>query len=153
MADALDMPVSKVRVTCEYMGGGFGSKGQTLKQPVIAALLSRMSGRPVKLMLSRHEENLLTGNRGETIQKYKIGARRDGSLQAIDLEAMYGAGPDGSPAPVPPPVGPDGKPLNDGALNPPPRGVPEFKKPVPPPPPPAPKPAPPPAAKTDGEDG
>jgi CO/xanthine dehydrogenase Mo-binding subunit len=96
VADALDMPVSKVRVICEYMGGGFGSKGQTLKQPVIAALLSRMSGRPVKLMLSRHEENLLTGNRGETIQKYKIGARRDGSLQAVDLEAMYGLGAYGS---------------------------------------------------------
>ena len=33
----------------------------------------------------------------------------------IDLEAMYGAGPDGSPAPVPPPVGPDGKPLTERA--------------------------------------
>ena len=32
----------------------------------------------------------------------------------IDLEAMYGAGPDGQPAPVPPPVGPDGKPLQPG---------------------------------------
>src|SRR5947199_1731528 len=61
----------------------------------------------------------------------------------IDLEAMYGAGPDGQPANVPPPVGPDGKPLNNGVLNPalnaaPP--VPEFKKPAPTPPPPAPKP-------------
>src|SRR5262249_37251275 len=34
----------------------------------------------------------------------------------IDLEAMYGAGPDGQPANVPPPVGPDGKPLNEGAM-------------------------------------
>src|SRR6202046_2265090 len=36
----------------------------------------------------------------------------------IDLEAMYGAGPDGQPAPVPPPVGPDGLPLNNGMGNP-----------------------------------
>jgi RNA polymerase primary sigma factor len=35
----------------------------------------------------------------------------------IDLEAMYGAGPDGQPAPVPPPVGPDGQPLNNPAVN------------------------------------
>ena len=63
----------------------------------------------------------------------------------IDLEAMYGAGPDGQPAPVPPPVGPDGQPLN-----PPPAGIPELKKPVPPPPPPAPKPA---APKAEGEEG
>jgi RNA polymerase primary sigma factor len=59
----------------------------------------------------------------------------------IDLEAMYGAGPDGQPAPVPPPVGPDGQPIN------PPAGIPEFKKPAPPPPPPAPKPV---APKVEG---
>ncbi|HUE64637.1 MAG TPA: RNA polymerase sigma factor RpoD [Rhizomicrobium sp.] len=79
----------------------------------------------------------------------------------IDLEAMYGAGPDGQPN-VPPPVGPDGKPLNDGVLT---NGAangangaapqaPEFKKPVPPPPPkPAPAPAPVKAAGTEGEPG
>ncbi len=62
----------------------------------------------------------------------------------IDLEAMYGAGPDGQPANVPPPVGPDGQPLNNGV-----NGVPEFKKPEPPaPPPPPPKPAEP---KAEGE--
>jgi RNA polymerase primary sigma factor len=69
----------------------------------------------------------------------------------IDLEAMYGAGPDGQPAPVPPPVGPDGQPLNPPPLN----GAPpaaEFKRPVPPPPPPPapPKPA---APKAEGEEG
>jgi RNA polymerase primary sigma factor len=59
----------------------------------------------------------------------------------IDLEAMYGAGPDGSPANVPPPVGPDGKPLENG------NGAavselkmaadfkPQFQKPAAPPPP------------------
>jgi RNA polymerase primary sigma factor len=72
----------------------------------------------------------------------------------IDLEAMYGAGPDGQPANIPPPVGPDGKPLpgvpglaTNGV-------VPEIKKPIPPPappPPPAPKPQPV-AAKTDFDD-
>ena len=62
----------------------------------------------------------------------------------IDLEAMYGAGPDGQPAPVPPPVGPDGQPLNTAPA--------EFKKPEPPKPapPPAPKP---PAPKAEGEEG
>jgi RNA polymerase primary sigma factor len=63
----------------------------------------------------------------------------------IDLEAMYGAGPDGQPANIPPPVGPDGKPLPGvpGVAAAP---VPEIKKPAPPP---APKPQP--AAKTNGE--
>ena len=62
----------------------------------------------------------------------------------IDLEAMYGAGPDGQPANVPPPVGPDGQPLASAPA--------EFKKPEPPKPapPPAPKPA---APKAEGEEG
>ena len=67
----------------------------------------------------------------------------------IDLEAMYGAGPDGSPANVPAPVGPDGQPLNNGVTSalvapPSPPPIPEFKKPVPP------KPVGPP--KADGEE-
>ena len=64
----------------------------------------------------------------------------------IDLEAMYGAGPDGSPAPVPPPVGPDGKPLNNG-MPPPEFKAPELKKPE------APKPEPKPVPKANGEGG
>ncbi|MES2471603.1 MAG: RNA polymerase sigma factor region1.1 domain-containing protein, partial [Pseudomonadota bacterium] len=69
----------------------------------------------------------------------------------IDLEAMYGAGPDGQPANVPPPVGPDGQPLNpvNGAAPP----APEFKKPEPPKPAPAPKPAEPKAEGEGGEGG
>jgi len=70
----------------------------------------------------------------------------------IDLEAMYGAGPDGQPANVPPPVGPDGKPLNtglpDGANS---VAPVEFKKPEPPKPQPQPQPKP--APKAEGEEG
>ena len=71
----------------------------------------------------------------------------------IDLEAMYGAGPDGQPANVPPPVGPDGQPLNPPPVNGAAPAPMEFKKPVPPPPPaapPVPKPAP--APKAEGEE-
>ncbi|HUP27174.1 MAG TPA: molybdopterin cofactor-binding domain-containing protein, partial [Chloroflexia bacterium] len=92
VASALKLPMSKVRVISEYMGGGFGSKGGTLKHSIIAALLARQTGRPVKLMLDRHEENLLAGNRGETVQKIKLGAKKDGTLVAIDVEAWYGTG-------------------------------------------------------------
>src|SRR6185437_1030173 len=61
----------------------------------------------------------------------------------IDLEAMYGAGPDGQPANVPPPVGPDGKPLNPPGAEAAAVVAPvEFKKPEPPKPAPKPAPAP-----------
>ncbi len=92
VATSLKVPLSKVRVISEFMGGGFGSKGQTLKTPVLTALLAKATGRPVKLMLNRHEENLLTGNRGETVQRLKIGAKKDGTLTAIDLEVLYNMG-------------------------------------------------------------
>ena len=65
----------------------------------------------------------------------------------IDLEAMYGAGPDGSPAPVPPPVGPDGKPLANAPAE---FKAPEFKKPEPPKPEPKPAPKP---GEGDGDGG
>ena len=67
----------------------------------------------------------------------------------IDLEAMYGAGPDGQPANVPRPVGPDGKPLNTGEA----AAPAEFKKPEPPKPAPVPKPAEPKAEGEGGEGG
>ncbi|HEY0069465.1 MAG TPA: xanthine dehydrogenase family protein molybdopterin-binding subunit, partial [Chloroflexia bacterium] len=92
VAGALKLPVSAVRVISEYIGGGFGSKGQTLKHSVIAPLLSRMTGRPVKYMLDRHEENLLSGNRGETVQKLRAGATKDGKLVALELETLCNIG-------------------------------------------------------------
>ncbi|HEX8231437.1 MAG TPA: xanthine dehydrogenase family protein molybdopterin-binding subunit [Chloroflexia bacterium] len=92
VASALKLPVSSVRVISEYMGGGFGSKGQTLKHSVIAPLLSRMTGRPIKYMLDRHEENLLSGNRGETVQKLRVGATKKGKLVAIELETLCNIG-------------------------------------------------------------
>lgn len=91
-AAALKMPMSKIRVISEYMGGGFGSKGQTLKHSVIAPLLGKAAGRPVHYMLTRHEENLLSGNRGETVQKVKLGARKDGTLVAIEVDVLYNMG-------------------------------------------------------------
>jgi xanthine dehydrogenase YagR molybdenum-binding subunit len=89
VASTLEMPLSKVHVISEYMGGGFGSKGGASKQTLIAALLSKAARRPVKLMLDRSEENLLAGNRGATIQRLKIGAKSDGTLTAIDHEVLY----------------------------------------------------------------
>jgi xanthine dehydrogenase YagR molybdenum-binding subunit len=92
LAQAFNLPLNKVRVLCEYMGGGFGSKQYTGKWSILAALLARQTGKPVHLMLNRHEENLATGNRAPTIQHLKIGAKRDGTLTAIDLVCTSGIG-------------------------------------------------------------
>jgi CO/xanthine dehydrogenase Mo-binding subunit len=84
VAQKLGLPAHRVRVIKQFMGGGFGAKQVAWKQDVIAALLARQAGRPVQLMLDRRAENLVAGNRNATEQRVRIGAKRDGSLTAIE---------------------------------------------------------------------
>ena len=98
LAEYFKLPLNKIRVICEYMGGGFGSKQSSGKWSVMAALLARDTGRPVQLMLTREEENLVTGHRAPTIQRLKLGAKNDGTLTAIELNATVNVGADGSMA-------------------------------------------------------
>ena len=58
VARDLDLPPERVRVVCEYMGGGFGNKNQCQDADLIAALLAREAGRPVKLELTRKDDFL-----------------------------------------------------------------------------------------------
>ncbi len=85
VAEALNLPLSKVRVIGHYMGGGFGSKLQAGKYTIIAALLARITGRPVKMMLSREETYLAVGNRPPSNMTLKAGIKRNGTLTALDF--------------------------------------------------------------------
>ena len=55
LSTLLGLPLSKVRVIGKYMGGGFGSKLAADKEHIIAALLAKKTGRPVKLFMTREE--------------------------------------------------------------------------------------------------
>ncbi len=90
VAESLNMPQSSVRVIKKYMGGGFGSKLEAGKYTVMAALISRKIGRPVKITLDRREMNLAVGNRPDSTQKLKFGAKKDGTLTAMH-HYSYGA--------------------------------------------------------------
>jgi xanthine dehydrogenase YagR molybdenum-binding subunit len=83
---------SQVRVVTEFMGGGFGAKFGAGNVGVIAAHLSKKTNAPVRLMLNRKDEHLSTGNRPDSVQRLKIGAKRDGTLTAIHLESYGTAG-------------------------------------------------------------
>jgi CO/xanthine dehydrogenase Mo-binding subunit len=85
VAKKLKLPEHHVRVITQHMGGGFGAKQIAWKQDVIAALLARQAGWPVQLMLDRESENLAVGNRNATRQHVRIGAKRDGTITAIDV--------------------------------------------------------------------
>ncbi len=88
LAAALHLPLAKVRVIGHYMGGGFGSKLRGSKYSVIAALLARRTARPVKLFLTREETFLAVGNRPPSVMAVKAGAKRDGTLTALDFDGL-----------------------------------------------------------------
>src|SRR4029450_1861556 len=85
VAEKLALPKERVRVVTQHMGGGFGAKQIAWKHSVIAALLARQAKRPGQLMLEREAENLAAGNRNATRQHVRLGAKRDGTLTAIEV--------------------------------------------------------------------
>jgi CO/xanthine dehydrogenase Mo-binding subunit/aerobic-type carbon monoxide dehydrogenase small subunit (CoxS/CutS family) len=93
MARDLEMPQDKVRVVCQYMGGNFGNKNQNQDADLIAAVLAREAGAPVKLELSRKEDFIGVHGRWPTTQYYKVGVKADGTLTSIQLRGVSGMGP------------------------------------------------------------
>ncbi len=87
LAQVFALEPDQVRVISEHVGGGFGSKGSPRPQVVLAALAAKALGRPVKVAVTRQQMFALVGYRTPTIQRLRLGARRDGTLEAIVHEA------------------------------------------------------------------
>jgi xanthine dehydrogenase YagR molybdenum-binding subunit len=92
VAKTLGLPEDKVRVVCEFMGGGFGSKNSPDEYTFVAAELAKRTGRPVRCALTRREENTSAGNRNATIQRLRAGARSDGTIVVLDGEFTNSVG-------------------------------------------------------------
>ena len=90
-AAILDIPESQVRVIPTEIGGGFGAKITTYLEPV-AAVLSKKSGRPVKLVMSRKDVFEGTGPTSASLMRTKIGATKDGKITAAQLWMAFEAG-------------------------------------------------------------
>src|SRR6185503_20933938 len=85
VASAFELPLSKVRVIKNYMGGGFGSKNGASHATYAACALARKLGQPVRCIFDREGEQSDAGNRPSTVQQVTLGATRDGRLTAIKL--------------------------------------------------------------------
>ena len=90
-ANVLDIPISKVKVIPMEIGGGFGGKTLVYLEPVAAAL-SRKTGQPVKLSMSRTEVFEGTGPTSGSYMRIKMGATKDGRITAADGYLAYEAG-------------------------------------------------------------
>jgi xanthine dehydrogenase YagR molybdenum-binding subunit len=84
LAMALNIPQTNVRVICQYMGGGFGSKAQAGAEALMCARLAKAAGAPVKMFMDRKEEHLDSGNRPSATAVVKAGVSADGRLTAWD---------------------------------------------------------------------
>ncbi len=90
----------QVRVLTRFVGGGFGAKQGAGPEAILAAELARVTGRPVRLVNDRHAEQLDGGRRAWTRQTVKLGARRDGTLVAVESAALVSMGKGGWLVPV-----------------------------------------------------
>jgi putative selenate reductase molybdopterin-binding subunit len=85
------LDLEKVRVFCERVGGGFGGKQEMLVEDVVVLAVLR-TGRPVKLELTRDEQFVATTTRHPMRVTVKAGARRDGTLTALQMRIVSDTG-------------------------------------------------------------
>lgn len=90
-AAMLGIAESKVKVVPMEIGGGFGGKIPTYLDPIVA-LLSKKSGRPVKMVMTRKEVLEGTGPAAATHMRLKMGADGDGRITAADFYLAFEAG-------------------------------------------------------------
>jgi CO/xanthine dehydrogenase Mo-binding subunit len=96
-AALVGMEVSKLRFTASEIGGGFGGKTTVFLEP-LALALSRKSGRPVKMVMSREEVFRASGPTSSTSIDVKVGAKRDGTITgALSTLRFQGGAFAGSP--------------------------------------------------------
>ena len=92
IARSLAIPENRVRVIAPYIGGGFGAKDEAHVQ-MHTALLSVMTGRPVRIVQTREASLRTHPKRHAVAIRYKSGATKDGKLVAIQVESIGDTGP------------------------------------------------------------
>ncbi|MES2532586.1 MAG: aldehyde oxidoreductase molybdenum-binding subunit PaoC [Pseudomonadota bacterium] len=100
VAKSLGIEKRNVRISSPYIGGGFGGKATSMADAILAAVAARVSGRPVKLVLTRPLMANNTTHRPATRQRVRVGADRDGRIVAIGHETCSGNIPNGFPEPA-----------------------------------------------------
>jgi CO/xanthine dehydrogenase Mo-binding subunit len=91
LAVLLQIPLHKIRVVPTEVGGAFGGK-ETVRVSALCVALSRLARQPVGMTFSREEVLRATGPGSATVSTIKVGARRDGTITAIQARLVYDAG-------------------------------------------------------------
>jgi CO/xanthine dehydrogenase Mo-binding subunit len=91
IADTLGIPRANITLNSTEIGGGFGGKIEGIFAP-LAVLLAKKAQRPVKLALTRREELSSANPAPHTVIRLKTGAKKDGTLTALEGEILVDAG-------------------------------------------------------------
>ncbi|WP_328470099.1 molybdopterin-dependent oxidoreductase [Actinoplanes sp. NBC_00393] len=98
VARLYDLPTDRVRVIAGRVGGGFGGKQEMLVEDLVALAVLR-TGRPVRWEFTRAEQFIGATTRHPFVVTLKAGARRDGSLTAMQLDVLVDTGAYGNHGP------------------------------------------------------
>jgi 4-hydroxybenzoyl-CoA reductase alpha subunit len=96
LAKALDTPAASIRVVVPAVGGGFGGKSEAFSHEIVAPVLSRMTGRPVKIALSREEVFYCHRGRHPVQMWLRTGVKRDGTITSMHFRSTLDGGAYGS---------------------------------------------------------
>lgn len=88
VAARIGTPPDRVRVISTFVGGGFGARVPAWSEAALAAAAARALGRPVRLTLTREQSMILTGHRPVLTQRVRLGADRDGTLNAVSHQSF-----------------------------------------------------------------
>ncbi|MFI5377480.1 MAG: xanthine dehydrogenase family protein molybdopterin-binding subunit [Candidatus Rokuibacteriota bacterium] len=100
VARALELPAHRIRVIATPNGGGFGGKSDPFNHEIVAAKAALLTGRPVKITLTREEVFYAHRGRHPVLMRLKTGVRADGTIVAMDLETLLDGGGYGSYGPA-----------------------------------------------------
>ena len=96
LAKVLEMPAAHVRVIATPNGGGFGGKSDPFNHEIVVAAFARLTGRPVKIALTREEVFYCHRGRHPTLMRIKTGVKRDGRIVSMDFTSFLDGGAYGS---------------------------------------------------------
>src|SRR5438128_775310 len=96
LGKVLEMPMSRIRVIATPNGGGFGGKSDIFAHELVAAKLALVTGRPVKITLTREAVFYAHRGRHPVLMKVKTGFRKDGRITAMQFQSFLDGGGYGS---------------------------------------------------------
>lgn len=92
LAEALGLTESQVRIVYQNVGGAFTGRGRAKPHHLIAAVLSRKAGKPVKVKATSDEEFIMFRGSGDTLYRFRTGVMKDGTIKALEVDATFDCG-------------------------------------------------------------